>query len=561
VVLGVGADDVFVYMDAFHQSLSELKAEGKPATLPHRIKHTMRRALHAILVTSFTTSAAFLATALSPLLPLRSFGIFSALVIMCVFCINAAVLPPLTVLYARNFMGRGWVDSLKAFSCGMMPVASYVDPGLELPVTKQAAEPTDADDSDTSPEDAVVLSKYDPSTMRMTERFFYVRYYHFLKGPAKYVILACFAALFAAGVALWVALEVPAEPEQWFPTSHMFQQYQDLSTRKVMTGGDSASTLSVNVMWGLNGVDDKGTDPWIPSDLGRVKFDGGFDPSTAAAQVWLMQTYEKLKTAPCAAEACSYGRLVDPAVHIKNILAETDSGGNVTGGFYLWLRTQGTSGAHVGAHPTTAPLIGDAFNAKMCAYSKLEVTKLRYPNHIGYMTNDCDTSPAPTPRFILIEAQSSIRLPQAPKDFVEAQDAWEDFSDGSNAGAPSSMAGAEATSTNTFWLWSVTSLSLMANVYLGLAVCFPMVFLVLTVSTGNMLLALYSTITIAGIVTSVIGIGAGGIMGWDLGTTEAIASVIVIGGGGGAWAVSLYPSNYIKTKTPGVISITLAPNT
>ena len=46
---------------------------------------------------------------------------------------------------------------------------------------------------------------------------------------------------------------------------------------------------------------------------------------------------------------------------------------------------------------------------------------------------------------------------------------------------------------------------------------------------GNVVLALYSTVTIAGIVVTVVGIGAGGIMGWDLGTTEAIAAVIVIG--------------------------------
>merc|ERR1712205_98624 len=55
------------------------------------------------------------------------------------------------------------------------------------------------------------------------------------------------------------------------------------------------------------------------------------------------------------------------------------------------------------------------------------------------------------------------------------------------------------------------------------------VFFVLSVSTGNVILAFYSTVTIAGIVTTVVGIGAGGIMGWDLGTTEAIAAVIVIG--------------------------------
>ena len=56
-----------------------------------------------------------------------------------------------------------------------------------------------------------------------------------------------------------------------------------------------------------------------------------------------------------------------------------------------------------------------------------------------------------------------------------------------------------------------------------------MVFVVLTISTSNVILAFYSTVTIAGIITSVIGLGAGGIMGWELGTTEAIASVIVIG--------------------------------
>ena len=124
---------------------------------------------------------------------------------------------------------------------------------------------------------------------------------------------------------------------------------------------------------------------------------------------------------------------------------------------------------------------------------------------------------------------ANIRLPQAAADFEQAQGIWEDFGDFINIGAPATMTGATATSTNTFWLWSVTSLQLMQNVYNGLSVCFPMVFVVLTLSTSNVVLALYSTVTIAGIVTSVIGIGVGGIMGWDLGITEAIATVIVIG--------------------------------
>ena len=596
VVLGIGADDVFVFMDAFHQSVDELTAKGVPPTLPNRIKHTMKRALHAIFVTSFTTSAAFLATALSPLIPLRSFGIFSALVIFCVFLINALVLPPLTVMYARNMLGRGWITSGKAMTCGLLPIEAYEDPGLALPEHK-AGDETGAGAGDTrvglaTPVNAAAAAagKYDMSKMRRTEKFFYVTYYNFLRGPAKWVILAVFAGIFAAGVGLWINLEVPKDPEQWFPGSHMFQQYQDLGSSKIMLGGGAASELDVTIVWGLAGLNDAGTDPWLPSDLGVPLYDTSFDPSTAAAQAWLMQTYEgtalilsqirpthcfishlvtvvhtsrytrpakgrllplpitltvysytrserltlsllhrpALKTAACASSACSGGLLIDPLRSIRNVLTETDSGGNLIGGFYLWLRTTYPT-THATKHPITNPIVGDVFNNNLCVYSKLDATKVRYPSHVGYYTDDCSSTPAPKPKFVVIESTSSIRMPQAAVEFETAQKQWAKFTDQRNLGAPTELRGAKETSTNVFWLWSVTSLSLMDNVYLGLAVCFPGVFLVLTLSTGNVVLAFYSTVTIAGIVTTVIGVGAGGMMGWDLGTTEAIAAVITIG--------------------------------
>ena len=517
VVLGIGADDVFVFMDAFHQSVDELKAKGVTPTLPKRIKHTMNRAIHAIFVTSFTTSAAFLATALSPLIPLRSFGIFSALVIFCVFAINAVVLPPLTVMYARNMLGRTWFESAKALTCGLMPIAPFEGPAATLPESAK----------DVGVGKSAAAGKYDVAKMRRTEKFFYVTYFTFLKGPAKWAIVLAFAGVFAGGVASWVSLEVPKDPEQWFPGSHMFQQYQDIGSSKVMLGGGAGSVLDVNIVWGLAGLDDTGTDSWLPSDLGVPVYDAAFDLSTAAAQAWLMQTYESLKTAPCDAKACDGDVLVNPLRAIRNVLAETDATGALADGFYVWLRQQDAS--YAAAHPVSAPVTGDDFNEKLCVYSKLDTAKMRYPSHVGYFTNDCSETPTPAPKFILIEATSSIRMPQAALDFQGAQKEWAKFTDSVNANAPAELAGAKETSTNVFWLWSVTSLSLMDNVYLGLAVCFPGVFFVLTLSTGNVVLAFYSTVTIAGIVTTVIGVGAGGIMDWDLGTTEAIAAVITIG--------------------------------
>jgi hypothetical protein len=418
-----------------------------------------------------------------------------------------------------------------------MPIAPYEDPAFaelprrgkgKTPETKTKSETkSESETDDTAPGNPA--GKYDVTKMRMTEKFFYVTYYEFLRGPAKWVILLVFAGLFAGGIASWVSLEVPKDPEQWFPGSHMFQQYQDIGTSKVMLGGGAASELDVNIVWGLAGLDDTGTDSWLPSDLGVPVYDPSFDPSTREAQAWLMRTYESLKTARCDSKACSDASLIDPMRPIRNVLAETDAtNGALTNGFYYWLRRQDVP-SYANAHPVTNPITGDAFHQKLCEYSKLDASKVRYPSHVGYYVHECATIPAPKPKFILIESTSSIRMPQAAVDFKTAQREWFKFTEGVNENAPAELAGAKETSTNDFWLWSVTSLSLMSNVYLGLAVCFPGVLVVLTLSTGNVVLAFFSTVTIAGIVTSVIGIGAGAVMGWDLGTTEAIAAVITIG--------------------------------
>ncbi len=54
------------------------KARGaKYAQLTDRLSFAFERAVHATAVTSGTTVAAFLATAISPILPIGTFGIFA----------------------------------------------------------------------------------------------------------------------------------------------------------------------------------------------------------------------------------------------------------------------------------------------------------------------------------------------------------------------------------------------------------------------------------------------------------------------------------------------------
>merc|ERR1711959_518848 len=98
VVLAIGADDIFVLMDAYQQSLYH----GPVCKdLKTRMTWVYRRATSAMFVTSFTTMAAFVASATSPLVDVQSFGIFAACTTLVDFAAAflqahpQSVLPPL----------------------------------------------------------------------------------------------------------------------------------------------------------------------------------------------------------------------------------------------------------------------------------------------------------------------------------------------------------------------------------------------------------------------------------------------------------------------------------
>ena len=85
IILGIGADDVFVYSDAWHQSVEDVPREAGeawPAHLKRRVAYAYSRALEAILNTSFTTAVAFFATATSSIMPISTFGIFAAICVL-----------------------------------------------------------------------------------------------------------------------------------------------------------------------------------------------------------------------------------------------------------------------------------------------------------------------------------------------------------------------------------------------------------------------------------------------------------------------------------------------
>ena len=101
IVLGIGADDVFVFMDTWKQSENTLHQ-----TLAKRLSKVYKRAAKATLITSFTTMMAFLSNVTSPLLAISSFGLFSAILIIVNYLSFILFFPTVIIMHHRDRNGK-----------------------------------------------------------------------------------------------------------------------------------------------------------------------------------------------------------------------------------------------------------------------------------------------------------------------------------------------------------------------------------------------------------------------------------------------------------------------
>jgi predicted RND superfamily exporter protein len=98
-VLGIAADDIFVFADAWRQSeLSPLLKNS----FHRRMAYSFTRASKAMMVTSSTTAVAFMANALSEIIPIKAFGIYAAIIVPVNFILVILMVPPMMIFWERK---------------------------------------------------------------------------------------------------------------------------------------------------------------------------------------------------------------------------------------------------------------------------------------------------------------------------------------------------------------------------------------------------------------------------------------------------------------------------
>ena len=114
VIMGIGADDIFVFVDAWKQS--RLQPPEVSGTVVGRLDWTYRRAAFTMLITSLTDACAFYSNVLNSMVVVRIFGVFMGTMVLVNFALVISYFPAVVVLWSR----WGYEDSPRC-SCRKQP--------------------------------------------------------------------------------------------------------------------------------------------------------------------------------------------------------------------------------------------------------------------------------------------------------------------------------------------------------------------------------------------------------------------------------------------------------
>ena len=112
IIIGIGADDIFVFHDFWQTTFSIKAFDNKPLL---RVAYTFRQASRAMLVTSLTSSIAFLSCAMTPIMPLKAFGYFATILVPICFLITILVQPVCYYIYELTLLNFKVMEFKEAY--------------------------------------------------------------------------------------------------------------------------------------------------------------------------------------------------------------------------------------------------------------------------------------------------------------------------------------------------------------------------------------------------------------------------------------------------------------
>ncbi len=264
VVVGIGADDVFVFIDAWKQS--ERLFDGGVESIEDRMANVLYSAGGSMLITSLTTASAFAACALSLITSLKCFGVYCAIVVVVDYVLMLCYIPSLVIIYETKIKK----SPLCCQYCRCCRGCAIPEDGSQRPLEKFLSERM-----------APFIIKY---------RFFLIP---ILLGVASYLGYKS------------SQLQRPTTSDfQLFQKEHPMEVYDLVLDKKFHIAGSGDNSMGIRFVVGFKGEDNGNS--WDPYDYGTIQYTGELNDlgSNAQKQVAMVDICDDFRASEYYSDPC-----------------------------------------------------------------------------------------------------------------------------------------------------------------------------------------------------------------------------------------------------------------
>ncbi|XP_077977450.1 protein dispatched homolog 1-like [Glandiceps talaboti] len=245
IILGIGADDVFVFMDTWTST-----GFDSYSGLEYRLSDVYRRASGTMLVTSLTTAVAFFVNGFSPLLAVKTFGIFAGILVIVNYLTVIVFFPTVVIIYHTSWRHCVWC--------------------CWLPFVKSRTGSTDKLNQPKERKNKVV-------------RFFKGPYFRFVTHKAyRWIIVLVFVAIVTVFTYFARKLGPDEEAVKIFKDGNNFVEFNDKSSKAFVPSESDETT--VYIVWGMENQDLSSCHHTDYECTGQTIWDDSFDLNPTPSQ-------------------------------------------------------------------------------------------------------------------------------------------------------------------------------------------------------------------------------------------------------------------------------------
>ncbi|XP_030842420.1 protein dispatched homolog 1-like [Strongylocentrotus purpuratus] len=262
LLIGVGADDCFVYVDIWKLAKKEHGGGRENRVLV--LRETLKHAATTMFVTSLTTASALFAGCVSSITAVRCFSVFAGSSILVNFVLTVTWIPAAVMFHEKYFICDEEAQEGSCRCCGLW----------------------------------FFLGRIYDQVSRVGGMFF-EKYLPIIIVKLRFLWILLLSGLGIGGfcvVFVEPRLRLPSQSEfQVFRKSHILEQYDQVYKETFSFETDSDNTMPAYIVWGIEPVDNG--NHWDPDSEGTTVIDKNFDVTSAEAQTWLYNFCTDLRNA------------------------------------------------------------------------------------------------------------------------------------------------------------------------------------------------------------------------------------------------------------------------